>query len=26
VTGRERVKDALIFSSPDRTPRHLWAR
>lgn len=25
MTGRERVKAALTFSSPDRAPRHLWA-
>lgn len=25
ITGRERVKAALTFSTPDRTPRDLWA-
>jgi uroporphyrinogen decarboxylase len=25
MTGRERVRAALTFSSPDRTPRDLWA-
>ena len=25
MTGRERVKSALTFSTPDRVPRDLWA-